>query len=199
MAGKNLFCQFDFSQAYHCPQMVDQQSIELLAFNFESKKFAYRRLAQRLSRSLSAFSSFIHMYLDAVTKADHCAHYIDDIGITANTPQRWIKNLRAVFHFLKKAGLKLNTAKCQFGVKEVDLLGRTIRTEGLAPQKQNFTNFLEKMKLPRSRKGRQRYIGFLNFSNLIETTYPAWQKDSIRFFNYSKQRMPQPKFRSPLA
>ena len=88
MAGKNLFCKFDCSQAYHCLQMADQQSIELLAFNFASRTFAYRRLAQGLSRSLSAFSSFIREYLDPVIKADQCAQYIDDIGIAANTPEQ---------------------------------------------------------------------------------------------------------------
>ena len=93
MAGKNLFCKLDCSQAYHCLQMADQQSIELLAFNFASRTFAYRRLAQGLSRSLSAFSSFIREYLDPVIKADQCAQYVDDIGIAANTPDQLIKNL----------------------------------------------------------------------------------------------------------
>ena len=51
MAGKNLFCKLDCSQAYHCFQMADQQSIELLEFNFASGTFANRRLAQRLSRT----------------------------------------------------------------------------------------------------------------------------------------------------
>ena len=73
MAGKNLFCKLDCSQANHCLQMADQQSIELLAFNFACRTFAYRRLAQGLSRSLSAFSSFIREYLDPVIKADQCA------------------------------------------------------------------------------------------------------------------------------
>ena len=41
MAGKNLFCKVDCSQAYHCLQMADQRSIELLAFNFVSRIFAY--------------------------------------------------------------------------------------------------------------------------------------------------------------
>ena len=86
MAGKNLFCKLDCSQAYHCLQMADQQPIELLAFNFTSRIFAYRRLAQGLSRSLSAFSSFIREYLDPVIKADQSAQYVDDIGIAANTP-----------------------------------------------------------------------------------------------------------------
>ena len=70
MAGKKLFCKLDCSQAYHCLQMADYQSIRMLAFNFASRPFAYRRLAQGLSRSLSAFSSFMREYLDKAIKAD---------------------------------------------------------------------------------------------------------------------------------
>ena len=116
--------------------MADQQSIELLAFNFASRTFAYQRLAQGLSRSLPAFSSFIRKYLDPVIKADQCAQYVDDIGIAANTPEQLIKNLRAVFQSLRKAGPKLSMAKCHYGVEEVYFLGRTITTKGVAPQKQ---------------------------------------------------------------
>ena len=123
MAGKNLFCKLDCSQAYHCFQRADQQSIELLAFNFVSGTYAYRRLAQRLSCSLSAFSSFIREYL-AVINPDECGQHVDIIGIAANTLQQLIKKLRAVFQCLKKAGLKLTMAKCRFGVQEVDFLGR---------------------------------------------------------------------------
>ena len=57
LAGKKLFCKLDCSQAYHYLQMADQRSVELLAFNFASRTCAYRRLAQGLSRALSAFSS----------------------------------------------------------------------------------------------------------------------------------------------
>ena len=84
MAGKKFFCKLDCSQAYHCLQMADQRSIEMLGFNFASRTFAYRRLAQGLSRALSAFSSFMRDYLDQVIKADQCPQYVDDIGIAAN-------------------------------------------------------------------------------------------------------------------
>ena len=84
LAGKSLFCKLDCSQAYHCLQMADQRSLEMLAFNFASRTFAYKRLAQGLSRSVSAFSSFMREYLDPVVKADQCAQYVDDIGIAAN-------------------------------------------------------------------------------------------------------------------
>ena len=83
LAGKKLFCKLDCSQVYHCLEMAGQRSIEILDFNFASRTFAYKRLAQGLSRALSAFSSFMREYLDKVIKADQCAQYVDDIGIAA--------------------------------------------------------------------------------------------------------------------
>ena len=64
MAGKSFFCKLDCSHAYHCLRMADYQSLKMLTFNFSSRTFAYRRLVQVLSRSLSAFSSFMREYLD---------------------------------------------------------------------------------------------------------------------------------------
>ena len=137
--------------------MAEKQSIELLAFNFASRTFAYRRLAQERCCSLTAFSSSTHEYLDPVIKTNQYAQNVDDNGKTINTPQQLMKNLRAVFYCLRKAGLKLSMAKCQFGVHEVDFPGRIITTKGIAPQKQKIVKF------PRSKKPLQRYIVFLNY------------------------------------
>ena len=60
MAGKKYFCKLDCSQAYHCIPMADEQSIQLLSFNFGSRTFAFLRLAQGLNRSLSAFTITVH-------------------------------------------------------------------------------------------------------------------------------------------
>ena len=124
LAGKSLLCKLDCSQAYHCLQMADQRSVEMPAFNFASRTFAYKRLAQGLSRSVSAFSSFLREYLDPVVKADQCAQYVD-IGIAANNATDLTRNIRAVFQCIRNAGLKLTNGKCHFGVKQVDFLGGT--------------------------------------------------------------------------
>ena len=163
LAGKKLFCKFDCSQAYHCLQMADQSSVELLAFNFASRTFAYRRLAQGLSRALSAFSSFMREYLDSFIKADQCAQYVDDIGIAAHTTEQLIKNIRAVFKCIRNAGLKLTIEKCHFGVTQVEFLGRTITPDGIAPQDQKIKNFLAKVRFPKSKKQVQKYLGFVNY------------------------------------
>ena len=98
LVGKSpLFCKLDCSQAYHCLQMADQRSVEMLAFNFAMRSFGYKRLAQGLSRSVSAFSRFMLEYLDPVVKADQCAKYVDDIGFAANNATDLAQNIRAVF------------------------------------------------------------------------------------------------------
>ena len=111
LAGKSLFCKLDCSQSYHCLQMADQRSGEMLAFNFVSRTFAYERLTKSLSRSVSAFSSFMREYLDPVVKAHQCAQYVDDIGIAANNAPDLTRNIRAVFKCIRPAALKLTIEK----------------------------------------------------------------------------------------
>ena len=62
LAVKSLFCKLYCSQVYQWSQMVDKRSVEKLSFNFASRTFAYKRTAQCLSRSLSAFSRFMREY-----------------------------------------------------------------------------------------------------------------------------------------
>ena len=79
MANKKYFSKLDCSQAYHAIKMADERSVQLLAFNFESRTFAYQRLAQGLSRSATAFSSFMRKYLEHDVAADRCATFMDDV------------------------------------------------------------------------------------------------------------------------
>ena len=160
LAGKSLFCKLDCSQEYHCLQMADQRSMEMLAFNSASRTFAYKRLAQSLSRSVSAFSSFMREYLDLVVKAHQCAQYVDYFGNAANNATDFTQNIRAVFKCILQAGLELTIEKCQFGVRQIEILGRTIWSEGVSPQPHKIQNSLSKLSFPKSKKALQRYLGF---------------------------------------
>ena len=160
MAGKNLFCKLDCPQVYHCPQMADQQSIELPAINFASRAFAYRRLAQRLSRSLPAFSSFIREHLDPVIKArSMCTirrrfwrsrQYLRNI---------LIENLRAVFPVLYgRAGLKPQHGQMPFWSTGSRFPWTNNNNQRELPLKNKRSpEFLEKVKFGRSKKALQRH------------------------------------------
>ena len=102
-------------------------------------------------------------YLDRVIKADKCAQYVDDIGIATHNAEELKTNLREVFQCVREEGLRLTMAKCQFGAKEDQFLGRTVSPEGNTPQDHNIRNYLQKLTFPKTKKGLQRYIGFVNY------------------------------------
>ena len=187
LAGKSLFCKLDCSQAYHCLQMADQTSSEMLAFSFASRTFVLKRFAQGLSRSVSAFSSFMREYLDPVVKADQCAQYVDDIGIAANNATDLTRNIRAVFKCIHQAGLKLKNEKCHFGVRQVDFLGRTISPEGISPQAKKIQSFLDKLRFPKSKKALQRYLGFVNY---YRNYIPRMDEKLNPFYKLPKTEVP---------
>ena len=160
--------------------MPDQLSVEMLAFNFASRTFAYKRIAQGLSKSVSTFSSFIREYLDRVVKVDQCAQYVEDIGIAANNATDLNRNLRAVFKCIRSAGLKLTIKKCHFGVRQIEFIGRTISPEGISPQARKIQKLLDKLRFPKSEKALQRYLGFVNcyrnyFSRMAEKLNPFYK------------------------
>ena len=96
-AGKNLFCKLDCSQAYHCVQMADDLSVQLLAFNFASRTFAYNCLAQGLNKSVKGFSSFVKHYLDPCLAAKVCSQITDDIAAGVDNFDEMIPALRKIF------------------------------------------------------------------------------------------------------
>ena len=55
MAGKKLFRTLDCSQAYHCLQMADQRSIEMLVFNFASRSLHTEDMHKDLAKPYRPF------------------------------------------------------------------------------------------------------------------------------------------------
>ena len=131
--------------------MSDERSVEVLAFIFARRVFAYEKFLQNPSRPVSAFSNFMREYLDPVVKADQCAQYVDEIGIAANNIPDSTSTMRTVFGGVRPAGLKLIIEKSYFGVRQVEFLGGIISPEEISPQARKFHNFLDKLGFPKSK------------------------------------------------
>ena len=102
-------------------------------------------------------------YLDRVVKGDHCAQYVDDIGIAANNAMDLTRNIPAVFKCICQAGLKLTIENCHFGVRQFEFRGRTISPAGTSPQARKIQNLLNKLIFPKSKKALQRCLDFVNY------------------------------------
>ena len=188
LVGKSLIRKLDCSPAYHCLQMADQRSVEMLAFHFASRTVAYRRLAQGLSRSVSAFSSFMRVYLDPVVKADQCAHYVDDTGTAAINATDLKRNFRTVFHCISQAGLILKIENCPFRVRQVEFLSRTIPSDGLSPQNIKIQKKISnKVRFPKLKNVLQRYLCFVShYKNYI----PRLAEKFNLYYKPSKAEVP---------
>ena len=168
--------------------MAEQRSVEMLAFSFASRTFAYERLAQGLCRCVSAFSSFMSECLDPVVKADQCAQYVDDIGIAANNATDLTRNIRAVFKCIPQKGLNLTIEKCHFGVRQLEFLGRTISPEGVSPHDRKNQKFLDKLRFPKSKKALQRYLGIKNY---YKNYIPRMAEKLSPFYKLPKTEVPK--------
>ena len=96
MVWQNLCSRIDCSQNDHCLQIADQQSIDLIAYNF-ARTFANQRSAQEHSHSLSAFASFMRESLDSAIIVDQFAQYVDDVGIATNTHYELVEKVLSNF------------------------------------------------------------------------------------------------------
>ena len=59
--------------------------------------------------------------------------------------------------------MKLTIEKRHFGVRQVEILGKTISSEGISSQARKVQNFMDKLRFPQSKKALQRYLGIVNY------------------------------------
>ena len=162
-AGKKLFRKLDCSQAYHCVQMADDFSVQLLSINFASRTYAYKCLAQGLSKSVTGFSAFIRHCLDHCLTANVSNQYMDDIGGGAENFTELLRNPKQIIDCVRRSGLKLSPKKCIFGTTKIKFLGNLLTPAGIQPESKKIDKILSKMKMPQTVKQVKRLIGFVQF------------------------------------
>ena len=70
---------------------------------------------------------------------------------------------------------------------QVEVLGRTISSEGVSPQARKIQNFLDKFRFPKSKKALQRYLGIVNYyRNFI----PRMAEKPNPFYKLLKTKVP---------
>ena len=58
---------------------------------------------------------------------------VDDVIIYAETKTELLKHIRKVLDRCRQYNLKLNRSKCEFGVKQITILGHIVSKRGIEP------------------------------------------------------------------
>ena len=112
-----------------------------------------------LRNAPSTFQRFINEVLRGL---NFVFPYLDDVLIASTTEEEHEKHLKLVFDRLQKYGLRLNTSKSVFGVKELEFLGFLITSEGSKPLPEKV-KAIHNIKLPETVHQLRTFLGMVNF------------------------------------
>ena len=88
--------------------------------------------------------------------------YVDDMIAKSKTEEEHLVNLRKLFKRLPKYRLRLNPAKCTFGVKLGKLLDFIVSQKGIEVDPEKVKAILD-MSEPRTERQVQGFLGRLNY------------------------------------
>ena len=101
--------------------------------------------------------------------------YMDDMIVKSKTKEEHLVNLRKLFERLRKYRLRLNPAKCTFGVKSGKLLGFIISQKGIKVDSDKVKAILE-MYEPCIEKQVRGFLGHLNYiARFISQLTATWE------------------------
>ena len=90
--------------------------------------------------------------------------YVDDVIIKSRESSDHLTHLRKFFERLRRYNLKLNPAKCAFGVRTGNLLGFIVSRRGIELDPSKIKE-IQELPLPKTRKEVMSFLGRLNYIN----------------------------------
>ncbi|CAH1229798.1 RTL1 [Branchiostoma lanceolatum] len=160
LAGASYFSTLDMKSAYWQVPLHPSDK-EKTAFVTSDGLYQFKVLPFGLSNSPATFQRLVQLMLAGVGW-DVCLAYLDDVIVFTATIDDHLRVLQNVFDRFRRAGLKLNPAKCHFARHEVTFLGHVVSHHGISPDPNN-TSRVENWPTPVSQKDVRSFLGLASF------------------------------------
>ena len=158
MHGARFFTKLDASNGYwQIP--VDHEYSDLLTFATCFGHYKFNRMPYGIHSASEIFQSEISKIIEGI---DGVANSQDDIIIWADTKDAHDARVKQVLAHIRESGLKLNRAKCVFGVTELTFLGQILTAEGVKPDPKKVEAITD-MPAPSNKTELQRFLGMVNY------------------------------------
>lgn len=127
LRGGKIFSTLDLAQAYQ-QLKVTESTADILTINTIKGLYRIKRLPFGVSAAPAIFQRCMDTTLAGLPGV---SAYLDDVIVCGSTPKEHAQRLDSVLSRLQGAGLRLQKAKCRFGVAEVTYLGHRINSAGI--------------------------------------------------------------------
>jgi hypothetical protein len=155
-AGCDLLCFLDAFPGYHQIKMAKEDE-EKITFITPCGVYCYVCMPFSLKNAGATFQRLMHKALGA-QMGRNAEAYADDIIVKTRKSRTFIEDLEEMFANLRKVNIKLNPAKCAFGVPLGKLLGFLVSHRGIEANPDKV-KAIEEMCPPRNLKEMQRLAG----------------------------------------
>jgi hypothetical protein len=152
----DLLCFLDAFFGYHQIKMAREDE-EKTAYTTPGGVYYYVCMPFGLKNARATFQRLMRKALGA-QMGKNAEAYVDDIVIKTREGHTFIEDLEKTFANLRKVNIKLNPAKCAFGVPSGKLFGFLVSHRGIEANP-NKVKAIEEMRPPRSLKEMQRLAG----------------------------------------
>ncbi|UYV66538.1 hypothetical protein LAZ67_4002004, partial [Cordylochernes scorpioides] len=160
LRNAKFFTTLDLAHGYLQIPLTDKAKLKT-AFITPDDTGQFERMIFGLANAPAEFQRLMHTVLGPLlNKKAFC--YLDDVIIPAKDWREMIERLREVLERIRSAKLTLKPSKCEFGKREVELLGHVISTGGLKPGPRKI-KAIEEFPEPKNVHDIRRFLGLTNF------------------------------------
>jgi transposase InsO family protein len=160
LSGAAIYTKLDLKDAYHRIRIQEGDEWKT-AFRTRYGHFEYTVMPFGLTNAPATFQAYINEALMGLLDISAVA-YMDDIMIFSATREEHTEHVRQVLLRLRKYGLFVNLAKCEFSTDVVDFLGYRISVAGVSMDPSRVQAIIE-WPTPTSFREIQVFLGFANF------------------------------------
>ena len=153
LKGTKVFSTIDLRSGYH-HIALGKDSRAKTAFVKPFGKYEFLMVPFGLAQVPAYFQLLMNQVLEGLTFA---MTYLDDIIIFSNSEEEHLLHLEEVFHWLKKAGLKMKQSKCDFFKSQIHYLGHLISEDRIHPLPYKLDS-IKKIPVPKCMKEIKQFL-----------------------------------------
>ena len=173
---------------------VEPDSMEKTAFITPFGKFQFTRMPFGLKNAPAVFQRTMEVVLGRCY--EYSAPYIDDIVVFSKDGVEHAQHLRNVFSELRKYGLTVKEAKCEFGKLKVEYLGHIIGGGVLAVPAHRAAAMADFL-LPKTKRQLRSFLGAASYyrkfvkgyASMSSVLSPATSKPAPSVVGWAKERL----------